>query len=134
MNAHLIVIHFPISLVFVAATLDLLGVALENRSLRDWCWRFLLAGAFAVLLAFVTGEGAKLDALSSGEIDFQQLEVHQQWGSVGIWAVIGAALLRTLWRNRTTGAHGWLNLAVILLTAALLVAITVSGTMVRHFG
>jgi uncharacterized membrane protein len=134
MNAHLFVIHFPISLVFIAATLDLAGVALDDRSLRDWCWRFLLAGAFAVFLAFVTGEGAKLDALSSGEIDFLQLELHQQWGSVGTWAVVGAALLRTLWRNRLSGSFGWLNLSIVLLTAGLLVAITVSGTLVRHFG
>jgi uncharacterized membrane protein len=134
MNAHLFIIHFPVSLAVVAATLDLVGVSLNDNSLRDWAWRFLLVAAIAVFLAFATGEGARLAALGAGGVSIPRVDLHQQWGSVGIWAVIGAALMRTLWRNRLTGAFGWLNLLLLLAATGLLVAITVSGTLVRHGG
>jgi uncharacterized membrane protein len=132
MNAHLFVVHFPVSLIVVATALDLLGVGMNDRSLREWGGRFLLAAAVAVFLAFATGEGARLAAMSTGAVDLPRMEVHQQWGSVGIWAVIGGALLRTLWRNRLSGLFGWLNLLILLGATALLIAISLSGTAVRH--
>lgn len=134
MSAHLFIIHFPVSLILVAATLDLIGVAMTEPGLRDWAWRFLIAAAFAVFFAFATGEGARLAALAGGGVPFSPLETHQEWGTVGIWGVIGAALLRTLWRNRISGFYGWLNLFLLLLTAGLLIVITVTGSMVRHGG
>jgi uncharacterized membrane protein len=134
MNAHLFIIHFPVSLAVVAAVLDLVGVSLNDHSLRDWSWRFLIVAAIAVFLAFATGEGARLAALSGGRVPVQRLDLHQQWGSVGIWAVIGVALLRTLWRNRLTGVFGWLNLLLLLAATGLLIAITLSGSLVRHGG
>lgn len=134
MSAHLFVIHFPVSMAVVAATLDLVGVALDDRSLRDWAWRFLLVAAVAVFLAFATGEGARLNALGTGAVSIPRMATHEQWGSVGIWAVAVAALLRSLWRNRLSGAFGWLNLVLILAATGLLVAITFTGSLVRHGG
>src|SRR5690606_763340 len=128
MNAHLFVIHFPIALVVVATVLDLIGVGMNDRSLREWGGRFLLATAVAVFLAFATAEGAVLAAVSSGTVDGTRIETHQQWGSIGVWVVIGFALLRTLWRQRLSGVYGWINLALLLGATGMLVAITVSGT------
>lgn len=134
MNAHLFIIHFPVSLAVAAAGLDLIGVAMNDRTLRDWAWRFLLAAAFGVFLAFATGEGAQLAALGSGGVAPDRVATHAEWGSVGVWVVIGAALLRTLWRRRTSGAYGWLNLIVLLAATGLLIAITFTGTIIRHGG
>jgi uncharacterized membrane protein len=131
-TAHLLIIHFPVSLILIGAVYDLLGVGTGERAYRERAGIFLLAGAVASFLAFVTGEGAKFVAIASAGVSIQQIEVHQQWGSVGVWALLGAALLRTLWRKRQSGAHGWLNLAVIVAAAVLVVAITVSGLRVRH--
>lgn len=134
MNAHLFLVHFPVSLAVVAAGLDLIGIAMNDRSLRDLAWRFLLVAAVAVFLAFATGEGAQLAALGAGGVSHERVATHAEWGSVGIWAVIGAALLRTLWRQRTSGIFGWLNLVLLLAATGLLVVITFTGTLVRHAG
>jgi len=134
MNAHLFVIHFPVVLVVVATVFDLVGVGLKDWALRDWAWRFFLVSAIAVFLAFATGDSALMGALSSATVNTPRLDAHMQWGSVGIWAIIGGALLRTLWRNRFTGVYGWLNLIVLLAAMGLLVAITYTGTLVRHGG
>jgi uncharacterized membrane protein len=131
-TAHLYIIHFPVSLILVAAALDLIGVAMNDRALRDWAGRFLLVGSIAAFLSFLTGEGAKLAAIGDAGVRFDQLELHQQWGSVGVWALLGAALLRSLWKNRVSGAYGWLNLLVLVIAAVLAAAITVSGMRVRH--
>jgi uncharacterized membrane protein len=134
MTAHLFIVHFPISLVVLAAVLDLLGVGMGDRRLRHAAWILLLVGAVAGFLAFATGEGAKLVALASMNVRMDHLETHQQWGSVGIWGLIGGALVRTLWRNRLTGAHGMLNLGLVFVLAGMVVMMTVSGTMIRHSG
>lgn len=132
MTPHLFIIHFPVSLVLVAAVLEAAGAGLRDRVLRDWAWRMLLAGALAAFLAFVTGEGAMLAALSTPGIDLVRMEAHSQWGSVGTWGLLGAALLRSLWRHRLEGAFGIVNLALPWAASALVVAITLSGTAVRH--
>jgi len=129
---HLFIIHFPAALIVLAAFVDLGGLALEDRPLRIRAGQLLLLGASAAFLAFVTGEGAKLAALGSASVNLAALENHQQWGSVGTWGLIGAAFLRTLWRDRLVGAHRWLNLALALAAAALVVAMTLSGTRIRH--
>ena len=134
MSTHLFIIHFPVSLAVVAAALDLVGIALDDRSLRDWSWRFLIAAAVAEFLAFATGEGARLNALGTGAVSIPRMATHEQWGSVGIWAVAVVALLRSLWRNRLTGMFGWLNLALVLAATGLLVAITFTGSLIRHVG
>lgn len=132
MNVHLFVVHFPVSFVLLAAVLEALGVALGDAELRYWGWRFLLVGAIAIFIAFVTGEGAKLDALGPGGVDIQRIATHEQWGSVGIWAIVGAALMRTLWRHHVHGARAWANLLIVVAAAGLVIMITISGTLVRH--
>lgn len=134
MSAHLFIIHFPVSLVLAAAALDLIGIATNDRLFRDWAWRFMLAAAIAVFLAFATGESARFAALSGGEVAPDRVATHAEWGSVGVWVVVAAALLRTLWRQRTSGFYAWLNLVVLLVATGLLVAITFTGTLIRHGG
>jgi uncharacterized membrane protein len=132
MPPHLFVIHFPVALVLAGALVDLVGVALGDRSVRMWGGRLLIAGGVATLVAFATGEGAKLAGMGSGMMDLARLEIHQQWGSVGAWAVALASLLRGLWRTRLTGSYGWINLGAALGAAVIVVAITVTGTLIRH--
>jgi uncharacterized membrane protein len=132
MNPHLLIVHFPISFIVLGAIVDLAAAALKDQSLRDWAWRLLLLGALTAFLSFATGEGARLAALGSGLTPDSGLETHELWGSVGIWALAGAALLRTLWRHRTDGPYPWLNLLIMVGAAAIVITITIFGTLVRH--
>lgn len=132
MTAHLYIVHFPISLAVVAAVLDIAGISLDDNRLRTLGWAFLLAAAATVFLAFATGEGARLMALSAPTVSEMDIDYHAQWGSAGIWGVIGVALLRTLWRRRTEGLFSWINLGLLLAGTALVIAITTTGMLVRH--
>ncbi len=71
-------------------------------------------------------------ALGTGEMDLVRMETHQQWGSVGAWALLLIALLRALWRRRLDGGHGWLNLGLAVLAVVVVIGATVTGTLVRH--
>lgn len=132
MAPHLFIIHFPVALIVAGAFLELVGVALSDSSYRVWGSRFIIAGGVAAFLGFLSGEGAKLNALSSSEIGAAALESHQQWGSVGAWALLVIAILRSMWRNRFDGAMAWVNGGLALVAVALVIGITISGTMVRH--
>lgn len=132
MNAHLFIIHFPVALIVLGAAAELAGVGLGDRALRVRAGQLLIIGGIAAFLAFVTGEGAKLAAINSGELDLLRLTAHEQWASVGAWALLGAAVARAMWRHTFEGAMGWVNLAIAMTAAALVVAITLSGTVVRH--
>lgn len=132
MAAHLFIVHFPISLILIGALADLAGVGLADRALRHRAGQLIIMGGIAAFLAFVTGEGAKIAGLSSPEVDVAGIVVHEQWGSVGTWALLGTALARGMWRTRFEGPMGWVNLAIGIVAAALTVGITITGTMVRH--
>ncbi len=134
MSLHLFIIHFPIALLLLAVLVDLAGLALRDRSLHEWAWGLLLLGAVMAFIALGTGDGARMNAAGSGTLDAERLSVHEMWGGAGIWVIAGAALLRTLWRRREGAAFGFLNLALLACAAAVVVGITVSGTLVRHGG
>jgi uncharacterized membrane protein len=132
MNSHLLIVHFPVSFIVLGAFVELAGAALRDRALRDWAWRLLLMGSLAAFLAFATGESARMAAMGAGYMGGPELETHELWGSVGIWALAVAALLRTLWRHRMEGPFAWINLLLMMGAAAVVVIITVFGTLVRH--
>lgn len=132
MAAHLFIVHFPVALLVLGALVDLGATAAGNRALRMRAGQLVVFGGIAAFLAFATGEGAKIVALNSAEIDLEALAVHEQWGSVATWALLGAAIVRAMWRNRFEGAIGWVHLGLALAAAALAVFITLSGTAVRH--
>lgn len=132
MTAHLFITHFPVTLLLLGALADLGGLALADRALRMRAGQLIIIGGIAAFLAFVTGEGAKIAVISTAQVDIVRIASHEQWGSVGTWALIGVALLRTLWRGQLDGPRGWANAAVAVLAAALVIAITVTGSFIRH--
>jgi uncharacterized membrane protein len=134
MNAHLFIAHFPIALLVVGAGADLIGAAAGNPDLRRMAGTLLILGTLGALLSFMTGEGALLSALERIRPGDTALEVHTQWGAVGVWGLMIAGGLRVLWRNRLEGARGWIALAVALASAALVVMIGLSGTAIAHGG
>ena len=132
MTAHLFIIHFPVTLLLIGALADLAGLGLADRALRMRAGQLIILGGVAAFLAFVTGEGAKIAAISTAQVDVSRVASHEQWGSVGTWALIGVALLRTLWRGHLDGPRGWVNALIAVVAAALVIAITVTGSFIRH--
>lgn len=132
MAAHLFIIHFPVALILLGALADLAGLALNDRALRLRAGQLIIIGGIAAFLAFVTGEGAKIVVLNSPQIDVARIAAHEQWGSVGTWALLGTSIVRAMWRTRFDSWYGWANLVIGVGAAALVIAITLSGTFIRH--
>jgi uncharacterized membrane protein len=132
MSTHLFIVHFPVSLILAGVLIDLTGAAVSDAGTRLWAGRLLIAGGFLAFLAFSTGESAKFTAMASQELDLGLLTRHEEWGSLGAWALLIIAFLRGIWRNRFTGVHSWLNGGLGVLAAGVVIAITISGNLVRH--
>lgn len=132
MTAHLFIAHFPVALITVGAAADVLGAATRREGLRRAAGWLLVLGAAAALLAFFTGQGAYGAALSRVDPGSPRLEAHTQWGGAGVWALAAAGGLRLAWRERLEGAPGWITLALAVVSAALVIAISLSGTAISH--
>lgn len=131
---HLFLAHFPVALLVVGAAADVVGVALRSERIRGFAGVLLMLGGLAALLTFLTGQDALARALSRVSPVNPALEAHTQWGGAGVWVLVGGAVLRGLWRDSLDGARGWLLLAAAVASAALVVAISVSGTAIAHGG
>jgi uncharacterized membrane protein len=130
--AHLYIAHAPYVLIVVGLLADLAGVATANQGLRRWAGSLLIAGGIIAFFAFFTGSGATGQALTRAAARHTQIEVHAQWGSIGAWLLLAAAVLRARWRRRLTGTTGWLALGAAALSAALVIGITLSGLAIAH--
>lgn len=131
MPLHLVLVHFPVGLLVVGAIVDLVGTLAGREGTRRWAGAMLMIGAAAALLAFLSGENALLTL--GREIETQQrVEVHTQWAGVGIWLLMIAGGLRAAWRNRLDGAQKWITLGMAVLSALLVLGISLSGTAINH--
>lgn len=132
MSTHLILAHFPLVLFVLAAAADLFGAFTDAPAVRRAAGMLIVLGAVAVLLSFLTGEGALSRLLLREAPDPARLEAHTQWAVAGVWLLGGAGVLRALWRAETHGVRGWINLGVAVLAAVLVVFVTLSGTAIAH--
>lgn len=134
MPAHLYLAHFPVALVTLGAAADVAGAALRDERLRRFGGVLLIAGALAAFLTFLTGQNALAMALSRVHPGNPAIETHTQWGGAGVWVVVGAGVLRVLWRDRLTGPYGWATLAAGVAAAVVVTALAITGTAISHGG
>jgi uncharacterized membrane protein len=132
MPLHLFIVHFPLALVLVGAVADAIGAVSGAERVRSWAGALLMLGAFAAVVAFLTGAGATSVALSRPQPEYQLVATHSQWGGAAIWPIAAAGLLRGLWRNRLQGIRGWVNLAAAVLSAVLVYMISATGVAISH--
>ena len=132
MPAHLFLAHFPVALILVGAAADAAGATLRDERLRRFAGALLLLGAGFALLSFFTGQNAlSLALMRVGPAD-ERVGLHTQWGGAGVWGLAAAAVLRGFWMKRLDGWRGWAALAAALASAALVVAITLTGSAIAH--
>jgi uncharacterized membrane protein len=134
---HLWVAHFPVALIVTGAAADVAGALLGRTGPRRWAGTLLVLGGIAALLAMLTGTGAleaalpRLGVVGAGA---ERVEAHAQWGGAGVWVLAGAAALRAAWRNRLDGWHGWALAGAAAVSAALVLAVSASGSAIAHGG
>ena len=135
MSAHVLLGHFPISLILVGAVADLAGFVLASAPLRRFGGWLLILGGVGALAAFMTGSGASRELLARAAGDpvlFERIEAHSMLASLGAWLLAGAAVLRFTWRDRMEGAESIATLVAALLSAVLVLVVGFSGMAVRH--
>jgi uncharacterized membrane protein len=132
MPLHIFLAHFPFALILVGAAADTIGTVLQKERIRVWAGSALMLGSFFAVLAFLTGQRAMSYVLSQPQPPYQLVADHSQWGGAGLWVLVGAGVLRGLWRRRLTGLHGWGLLALAILSAVLIVFISATGTAITH--
>ena len=138
-NVHPLVVHFPIALLFVAALVD--AIALAVRKQHPWVQTSAVGlyalGALGTAVAFLTGRDA------SNEVDLPAqalttLGAHADWALylvwfAGLYALVRVVALRTD-RERRLAVH--LPLAALGLVSLFLVQQTAErgGQMVYQYG
>jgi len=138
-NAHPLIVHFPIALLFVAALVDGIGVVVRRR--HPWVQTSAVGlyalGALSTAVAFLTGRDASDEVALPAEA-LTTLNAHADWAGylvwfAGLYALARVAAHRTH-RDERLAVH--LSLAALGLVGLFLVQQTAErgGRMVYQYG
>lgn len=119
---HLLVLHFPLALVIVAAMAD--GLFLWRRTVifKEAGYFCILLGAAAAIPTMVTG--LMLIGTMNLTGDASDLgEIHESLGIMTTIAAVSAAAMRAFLRNKLSGMWAWIY-GVLILAATVLVGLT----------
>lgn len=122
---HPMFVHFPIALAMAALIAALLGLVIRTRFLRDartWC--VVLAALFAIP-TFLLGEEAEEARGRMTESLHERIEVHQDWGTIALWVLIGVAVLEIV--HRLAPNAKWLKWVSLLAVVGAAVVVGITG-------
>lgn len=77
---HPIVVHFPIVLLLLAVTIDVMALFARRGGWHDTAWRLLLGGTLAALLAVLTGDAAAADHRDAAAADL--IQTHEDLATI----------------------------------------------------
>ena len=92
------IVHFAIALVITSVLFDLFGLILKKESLKNAGFWTLMAGAIAVILAFITGHQAEelVEKAIEGSQAYKRLEIHETVGTISLIMTLLLASFRIL--------------------------------------
>ena len=138
-NVHPLVVHFPIALLFVAALVDAVALAVRRRHgwVRASAVGLYALGALGVAAAFLTGRDAS-DSLDLPARAITTLNAHADWALYLTWfaGLYAAVRVFALWRDREGRLAVHLPLAALGLVGLVLVQQTAErgGRLVYEHG
>ena len=93
-NLHPLVVHFPIALLFAAATVDLAGlVRRDSRPVRDAATWLYIAGASVAVVAYFTGDNAAKAMVLPMDVT-ALVNAHADWAFRATWLFVFFGSLR----------------------------------------
>lgn len=134
LNAHPMIVHFPIALLSIFLLLDLSGWIFRRRKLREYAAIFLYFGALGAVMAAAAGLFAS-SFVPHGQSVHDIMEWHERLGlTVAILATI-LSVWRYLGKSALEGMAQalYLFLSVIMMTC-LIFGADLGGYMVYHHG
>lgn len=123
---HLLVLHFPLALIIVAALADALWLWRRKPLFREAGYYCILLGALAAIPAMITGS-ILLDTLHPVGEEAALGEMHETLGILTTTFAVLAAGVRAFGRNKLTKMWAWMYGALM---AGSLVLVSLTG----HFG
>ncbi|MBT3346371.1 MAG: DUF2231 domain-containing protein [Gemmatimonadetes bacterium] len=133
---HPAVVHFPIVLLLLAVSIDVLAVLGGRPDWHRTTWRLLLFGTLSALVAVITGNASAADYREAGKIA-EKIQDHEDAATVCLLLFVVICLGRlplALGRDHT---RRWLPYWIALSVAAaagLILASDLGGQLVFHHG
>jgi len=91
-HLHAMVVHFPIALLLVGFSADIIGLFLSKAIFRQFAFFLLILGAAGVAAAFWSGNVAG-DGLEEGSLG-KAIDLHKQAAQTTLWLTMAALLFR----------------------------------------
>ena len=123
---HLLVLHFPLTLILVTALADALWLWRRKPIFQQAGFFCLMLGAAAAVPTMITGF-LLLGSLQLKPPEADLGELHESLGIMTTMVAALAAVVRVAFRDRLTGARAWIY-GLLIVASVVLVAVT------AHYG
>ena len=120
-HLHVMVIHFPIALLYVAFFSELLGLALKKSFFTDAAFYLLLLGTLGTIVSYLSG-GYAADGIENGVLG-KSIGMHEEAAIISLWLAITTAVAYTaivLFKYQ----QKWTKFLIVILFGSLIVSIT----------
>lgn len=133
-NIHPMLIHFPIALIITTFVIDILGIALKNKSLIK-AGTVTTAGAFlGAIIAVISGVAVE-DSVWMPGVAHEILETHELFGFIALSLIAIIAIIRFAMRDKLEGGLKWLMVILgAISTAVIIYGAHQGGVMVFTHG
>lgn len=123
-HLHAMVVHFPISLLFVGFLFEAISFFYKKDFFRQSAFYLLLLGTVGTIVSYVVGNVAG-EGMEEGSLS-RAMELHEQAAAISLWLTIITALVYAgiyfLNYNRS-----WLRIIAVLLFAGVIASIARTG-------
>lgn len=123
-HLHAMVVHFPISLLFVGFLFEVISFFYKKEFFRQSAFYLLLLGMLGTIISYVVGNAAG-EGMEEGSLR-RAMELHEQAATISLWLTIVTTLVYAgiyfLNYNRS-----WLRIIAVLFFAGVIASIVRTG-------
>ncbi|MDX5348910.1 MAG: hypothetical protein LPJ89_11135 [Hymenobacteraceae bacterium] len=137
-HLHLILNHFPIISTIFGLLLLLIGLLLQNITLRRTALAMFIFGALTAIPTYITGEGAEEIVEHLPNISHDIIHEHEEEAEVFIWIISALGVLAAvtlfadLKKKGMSKILSWITLLLAIGTAIMSVDVGTSGGEISH--
>ena len=92
-HIHPMIVHFPIALLFVGLTADIVGMITKKEFFSKAGFYLLILGTLGVIAGYISGDLAGDGVVEAGALG-QALELHESAALLSLWFMVGTSLVR----------------------------------------
>ncbi|MGZ5254755.1 MAG: DUF2231 domain-containing protein [Flavitalea sp.] len=123
-HVHAMVVHFPIALLFVGFTFEILSFFYKTDFYRKSAFYLLVLGTIGTIVSYFAGNAAGA-GMEEGTLN-KAMEMHEHAATFAFWLTIITSLVYVM-TNYLKYKKGWLRIIGVLLFAGVMISITRTG-------